>query len=141
MTIYFASVAVNNGVLSNGQVPIGSGYNLSNGCTISTVNHNVTVLNAGLYRLCAVLNTVYSGPLPAVASFSFYKNGAMLTSSAYSNALVGLSNHQPSQLASFEMLALLNANDVIDLRLTNTVPGFGLGSGLLSVTYIDEIYG
>jgi hypothetical protein len=134
MTAFYASASVNNGDISTGVIPIGAGYNQTNGCTVDTVFNRIQVANAGVYRICAVLNCSYSGTLPLTASFAFFKNGVILSTSAYSNAEASFSTAHQNETVSFELIASLNANDLIDVRLVSTIPKFGIGSGMLSVT-------
>jgi hypothetical protein len=134
MTTFYASASVNNGDITTGVVPIGAGFNQSNQCTVDPVNNRIQVANAGVYRICAVLNCAYSGPLPVTASFAFFKNGIILASSAYSNAEAGFSTANQTQSLSFELIATLLVNDLIDVRLVSTLQNFGIGSGMLSVT-------
>lgn len=134
MTAFYASASVNNGDITTGVIPIGAGFNQTNQCTIDTVNNRIQVANAGVYRICAVLNCAYSGPLPVTASFAFFKNGLIIANSAFSNSEVGFTNANETQTISFELIATLAINDVVDVRLANIVHNFGIGSGMLSVT-------
>lgn len=111
-----------------GKIDLGDGYtNLSNGMTISTANNNITVLTAGYYKIYVSLTAYTSNNLRDEIQFRFYKNGTGFNTgdSQYPMFLATL----PGQTAlggfgyvpiSFECVASLAVNDVIDIRVINT---------------------
>ena len=134
---FYASASVNNGFYSAPSNLALTATGLSSFCHVGS--NTITCTNAGVYRIAAVLNCVYSGTLPANPIFQFNLNNFLFSNQsyvaydlAYNTASLSMYANT-NQTLSFEVLADLPADTTVGVAIINSVSSFAISSGMLSV--------
>lgn len=137
---YYATAAIANGVYSspsNLTLTTPSIVGPNGGMTVDSPL--ITVANGGVYRIYTSLNCAYSGALPANPYFSFniISNGnpIALPNNTAVQTIYGNSN----QVITFEVIVGLQAGATVGISLNSSIPGLGIGSGLLFVCSVYSL--